>query len=99
MTVSARPRTSTTTALLGLAAILLGIVGGACGILKGIVLISIGVGVALVGVALACVVGTLAVRRGANGGMFLAATAAIVTFFATTTGVLTLLARIITKGL
>ncbi len=97
-TVSDRPHTSMV-AILGLAAILLGIVGGACGILKGFVLIGIGIGVALVGLVLAAVALTHAARHGAKGNMFLAATAVIVTFFATTSGVLTLLARIITKDI
>lgn len=80
---------------LGIGAMLLAIVGGALGLLKWAIVIGVGIGLAVAGLALAAWVLVRAVRHGEKAGMFVGSVAAIAAFFASTAGVLTLLARIV----
>ncbi|EPH15397.1 hypothetical protein HMPREF3157_03160 [Dermabacter sp. HMSC06F07] len=80
---------------LAIGALFLAIVGGALGLLKWAIVIGIGIGLAVAGLALAAWVLARAVRDGDTAGMFVGSVAAIAAFFASTAGVLTLLARIV----
>lgn len=92
----ARSRSTALTPALGMGALLLAIVGGALGLLKWAIVIGVGIGLAVAGLALAAWVLVRAVRHGEKAGMFVGSVAAIAAFFASTAGVLTLLARIVT---
>lgn len=95
MHAAAPSRSTVLSPALGIGALLLAIVGGALGLLKWAIVIGVGNGLAVAGLALAAWVLVRAVRDGDTAGMFVGSVAAIAAFFASTAGVLTLLARIV----